>query len=75
MQLSIKTSLVTVFLLIFLNTIFAEDVSKSIVAQNTINNQQNDKSSSLLLSNKKQDVRNPNSIESVSAKGVLQSSR
>ncbi|WP_150467516.1 chitinase [Francisella sp. SYW-9] len=71
MQLSIKTSLITILILIFFNNIFAEDLSKSIAAQNTINNQQNDKLSSLLLSNKKQGIRNPSSVESVSAKTTI----
>lgn len=56
MQLSIKTSLVTLFLLIFINTIFAEDLSKSIAAQESNNNHQVSELSSLLSANKKSDT-------------------
>ncbi|QIW10890.1 chitinase [Francisella sp. LA112445] len=57
LQFSIKTSLITILLLIFLNTLFAEVVTKPVVAQQATNNQQSDKFLSLsLVKNKESDM-------------------
>ncbi|MED7788865.1 hypothetical protein [Francisella sp. 19X1-34] len=62
MRFSIKTSLSTIFLLIFFSTFSVAQVAKSIAVQDTINNKQNDKFSILSLLNKKQDVNTERTI-------------